>query len=201
MSDVAQCCASHKPLLRFYDIQREKTDDLSFFSGELERTCHCLHLYTEWFHSNASNNEVQPSVAGQLPSMKQSESREKVVDRDPSRRIRIPEELTGMYILECASQPHLWGMHSASLASLLPLADILLIDKWKKYLAPVHKSQGAGMASSAHEPMAGGEMPPSQAGLQSNKTHQWGVSQKFFNSPTVEGGCWRSIGWLQTLLS
>lgn len=35
------------------------------------------------------------------------------------------------------------------------------------------------MTSSAHEPMAGGVIPPAQAGLQSNKTHQWGVSQKF----------------------
>lgn len=90
-----------------------------------------------------------------------------------------------MYVVECASQPHLWGTHSPSLASPLPLADILLIDDWNKYLAPVHKSQGAGMASSAHEPMAEGEMPASQAGLQSNKTHQWGVSPKSVNSPTV----------------
>lgn len=70
-----------------------------------------------------------------------------------------------MYILECASQPHLWGTHPPSLASLIPLADIAVIDN-KNYLAPVHKSQGAGMASSEYEPMAGREIPPRQAGLQ-----------------------------------
>lgn len=62
-----------------------------------------------------------------------------------------------MYNLECASPPHLWGTHPPSLASLIPLADIPVIDKWKNYLALVHKSQGAGMASCEHEPMAGGE--------------------------------------------
>lgn len=70
-----------------------------------------------------------------------------------------------MYILECASQPHLWGTQPPSLASLIPLADIPVIDNWKNYLAPVHKSQGAGMAGSKYEPMAGREIPPSQAGL------------------------------------
>lgn len=59
-----------------------------------------------------------------------------------------------MYILECASQPHLWGTHPPSLASLIPLADLAVIDNWKNYLAPVHRSRGAGMASSEHEPMA-----------------------------------------------
>lgn len=77
----------------------------------------------------------------------------------------MPGELTGMYVLECASQPHLWGMHQPSLASLIPLADIPVIDNWKSYLAPVHKSQGAGMMSSEYEPMAGREILPSQAGL------------------------------------
>lgn len=62
-----------------------------------------------------------------------------------------------MYNLECASSPHLWGTHPPSLASLIPLADIPVIDKWKNYLAPVHKSQGAGMASWEHGPMAGRE--------------------------------------------
>lgn len=111
-------------------------------------------------------------------------------------------------MVECASRPHLWGTHSPSLASPLPLADIPLIDNWNKSLAPVHRSQGAGMASSPHEPMADGEMPPSQAGLQSNKTHQWGVSQKFVNSPTgrplqehLASYGVSSVGRPQTLLS
>ena len=99
---------------------------------------------------------------------------------------------TGMWVVECASQPHLWGTDSPSLASLLPLAHTLLTDSWNNYLAPVHKSQGAGMASSAHEPIADREIPPSQAGLQSNKTHQWGVSQKSVSSPTVQRGRRRS---------
>lgn len=77
----------------------------------------------------------------------------------------MPGELTGMYVLECASQPHLWGTHQPSLASLIPLADIPVIDNWKSYLAQVHKSQGAGMMSSEYEPMAGREILPSQAGL------------------------------------
>lgn len=59
-----------------------------------------------------------------------------------------------MYILECASQPHLVGTHSPSLASLIPLADLPVTDSWRNYLAPVHRSQGAGMVSSAYEPMA-----------------------------------------------
>lgn len=54
-----------------------------------------------------------------------------------------------MHVAECASQPHLWGRNSPSLASRLPLADIPLTDNWNKRLAPVHKSQRAGMASSA----------------------------------------------------
>lgn len=59
-----------------------------------------------------------------------------------------------MYILECASQPHLWGTRPPSLASLIPLADLPVTDNWKNYLAPVHKPQGAGMVSSQFEPMA-----------------------------------------------
>lgn len=58
-----------------------------------------------------------------------------------------------MYILEFSSQPHLWGTHPPSLASLIPLADLPVIDKWNNYLAPVHRSPGAGMVSSEYEPM------------------------------------------------
>lgn len=58
-----------------------------------------------------------------------------------------------MYILEFASHPHLWGTRSPSLASVTPLAELAVIDKCKKYLARVHRSQGAGMESSQHEPM------------------------------------------------
>lgn len=70
-----------------------------------------------------------------------------------------------MHILECASQPHLWGRQAPSLASLIPTTAISVTDNWKNYLAAVHKSQGAGMVSSESEPMAGGEIPPNQAGL------------------------------------
>ncbi|KAK5915056.1 hypothetical protein CesoFtcFv8_000688 [Champsocephalus esox] len=84
----------------------------------------------------------------------EEERGERVVDRGLSRSRWIPEELTGMHNKECASQPHLWGAHPPSLASLIPLADLPVIDTWKNYLAPVHKSQGAGMASSECEPMA-----------------------------------------------
>lgn len=59
-----------------------------------------------------------------------------------------------MYILEFASHPHLWGTHPPSLSSLIPLADLSLIDRCKKYLARVHKSPGAGMGSSQYKPMA-----------------------------------------------
>lgn len=47
-----------------------------------------------------------------------------------------------MYVVECASQPHLWGTHSPSLASLLPLADILLIDDWNKYFGSSPQEPG-----------------------------------------------------------
>lgn len=65
------------------------------------------------------------------------------------------------------------------------------------------------MTSSAQEPMADGEIRPSQAGLQSNKTHQWGVSQKFLTLQQrreAAGGALNqlsvpSMGQLQTLLS
>ncbi|KAI9545192.1 hypothetical protein NQZ68_038504 [Dissostichus eleginoides] len=60
-------------------------------------------------------------------------------------------------VLRIIQKPHLWGTHPPSLASLIPLADLPVIDTWKNYLAPVHKSQGAGMASSECEPMAAEE--------------------------------------------
>lgn len=41
------------------------------------------------------------------------------------------------------------------------------------------------------------EIPPNQAGLQSNKTHQWGVSQKFVSSHTVK--VMAAAGWLELI--
>lgn len=74
-----------------------------------------------------------------------------------------------------------------------------LNDKWKNYLAPVLRSQGAGMVSSEYEPMAVEKSLSGQAGLQWNKTHQWGVSQKFVSSQTVKAAGTR-FDWLTSPL-
>lgn len=94
----------------------------------------------------------------------EEERGEPVVNKGLSRSSWIPEELTGMYNLECASLPHLWGNTPAKPGLSHPTGWYPVIDNWKNYLAQVHKSQGAGMASSEYEPMAGGEFPTKPGG-------------------------------------
>lgn len=104
-----------------------------------------------------------------------------------SRSSWIPEELTGMYILECVSQPHLWGTHPPGLVSVIPLADLHHDWQVEELFGSGPRESGGRYGEFWEWTNSSIEISQSQAGLQWNKTHQWGVSSKVCEQSNSEG--------------
>lgn len=98
-------------------------------------------------------------------------------------------ELTGMRILECASQPHLCGTRMRSQASLTLLADHPVTDRPDNYLASIHMPRGARMVSSEFRPMAAERSLRGRRGRSEIKLINGVCLKSFVGSQTARGYC------------
>lgn len=113
-----------------------------------------------------------------------------------SRSSWIPEELTGMYILECVSQPHLWETHPPSLVSLIPLADIDHDWQLEELFGFCPQEPGGRYGKFWKRTNGRLEILQARRGCGEIKLISGVCPLKFVSSQTVKGHCYRTPLWL-----